>query len=466
MELFWHDALHAARALIKHRGYSAFAILTLGLGIGVNVGMFNVFGWMLFPKLSVPRSFELVEIDRRSTSTQPSGRGLSWSMYLEYVNARPNALPELAAYYPFLTFEIGHGNKTVSAAVTAVTGNYFGQLQVHAFRGRVINEQDDSPNGGGDVAVLSHRCWRELFGGRDDALGTEFLVNDAAYTIIGVAPPTFTGIDAENPPDMWIPLSRVSHAPMLRAMMSDVPSTPLRVFGRLIQGASLSQAREQMKAVAGQLGSGKSQMTGSRNIGKRTVPNYWEKPWPDIQLIDGRRQEEAHKFSLLVFGIAGSILMLVAGNVTTMLLARTERQFREFAIRIALGASRWRIARGILMASFMVSALGTVVGLIFAFLFLRLVVGLTSEDTRWHETIATGVFDGRVLAFGFGIAALVAGGFSLAPMARAGSSNPRLAMQMAASGTSGRTSTTLRNLLTIFQTATSVVLLAFTLLFL
>ncbi len=149
MELFWHDVLHAARALIKHRGYSAFAILTLGLGIGVNVGMFNVFGWMLFPKLSVPRSFELVEIDRRSTSTQPSGRGLSWPVYLEYVNAQPNALPELAAYDPYMTAEVGHGNQTVTAIATPVTGNYFGILHVRAFRGRVINEQDDSPNGGG-----------------------------------------------------------------------------------------------------------------------------------------------------------------------------------------------------------------------------------------------------------------------------------------------------------------------------
>jgi predicted permease len=468
MELFWHDILHAARALIKHRGYSAFAILTLGLGIGANVGMFNVFGWMLFPKLSVPRSFELVEIDRLSTSTQPSGRGLSWPMYLEYVNAQPSALPELAAYYPSLAAEIGHDNQTVSATVTAVTGNYFSQLQVHAFRGRVINAQDDSPNGGSDVAVLSHRCWRELFGGRDEALGTEFRRNETTYTIIGVAPPTFTGIDPENSPDIWIPLSRALRTnPLLRTMASDVTSASFRVFGRLNQGASVTQAREQMKIVAGQLGSGKSEFMGWRNIGKQTVPNYWEKPWPDIQLIDGRRQEEAHRFSLVVFGIVGSILILVAGNVTTILLARTERQCREFAIRIALGASRWRIARGILMESFMVSALGTVVGLIFAFLFLRLVVGLTSEDTRWHETIATGVFDGRVLAFGFGIAALVAGGFSLAPMVRAGSSNPRLAMQMTTSaGTSGRTSTTFRSLLSIFQTATSVVLLALTLLLL
>ena len=132
-------------------------------------------------------------------------------MYLEYVNAQPSALPELAAYYPALVFEIGNGNKTVSATVTAVTGNYFGQLQVHAFRGRVINEQDDSPNGG-DVVVLSHRCWRELFGGRDEALGTELRVNETAYTIIGVAPATFTGIDPEISPDIWIPLSRVNRA--------------------------------------------------------------------------------------------------------------------------------------------------------------------------------------------------------------------------------------------------------------
>jgi predicted permease len=464
MEHIWHDILHAARALLKHRGYSAFAILTLGLGIGANVGMFSLFGWMLSPKLSVPRSFELVEIDRQSTSMQASGRGLSWPMYREYVNALPSALPELAAYYPARFFEIGNGNKTVSATATAVTGNYFSQLEVQAFRGRVINEQDDSPNGG-NVVVLSHRCWRELFGGRNEALGTELRVNGAAYTIIGIAPPTFTGIEPEITPDIWIPLSRVSSAPLLHLMMSDITTSTFRVFGRMKQGASISLAREQMKAVAGQLGAGKSQMMGLRNVGKRAIPNYWEKPWPDIQLIDSHRQEEAHKLSFVVFGIVGSILILVAGNVTTILLARTERQCREFAIRIALGASRWRIARGILMESFMVSALGTGAGVIFAFLFIKLMMGLSYEDTRWHETIATGVFDGRVLAFGFGIAALVASGFSLAPMLRAGSSDPKLAIQMN-TGTSGRTSTIVRNLLTVFQTATSVVLLAFTLLLL
>ena len=464
MEPFWHDVLHAARALVKHRGYSAFAILTLGLGIGANVGMFSLFGWMLSPKLSVPRSFELVEIDRQSTSMQASGRGLSWPMYREYVNTLPSALPELAAYYPARFFEIGNGNKTVSATATPVTGNYFSQLQVQAFRGRVINEQDDSPNGG-NVVVLSHRCWRELFGGRNEALGTELRINGAAYTIIGIAPPTFTGIEPEIPPDIWIPLSRVSSAPLLHLMMSDITTSTFRVFGRMKQGASISQAREQMKAVAGQLGAGKSQMMGLRNVGKRAIPNYWEKPWPDIQLIDSHRQEEAHKLSFVVFGIVGSILILVAGNVTTILLARTERQSREFAIRIALGASRWRIARGILMESFMISALGTGAGVIFAFWFIKLMMGLNYEDTRWHETIATGVFDGRVLAFGFGVAALVAGGFSLAPMLRAGSSDPKLAIQMN-TGTSGRTSTIVRNLLTVFQTATSVVLLAFTLLLL
>jgi predicted permease len=464
MEHIWHDILHAARALLKHRGYSAFAILTLGLGIGANVGMFSLFGWMLSPKLSVPRSFELVEIDRQSTSMQASGRGLSWPMYREYVNALPSALPELAAYYPARFFEIGNGNKTVSATATAVTGNYFSQLEVQAFRGRVINEQDDSPNGG-NVVVLSHRCWRELFGGRNEALGTELRVNGAAYTIIGIAPPTFTGIEPEITPDIWIPLSRVSSAPLLHLMMSDITTSTFRVFGRMKQGASISLAREQMKAVAGQLGAGKSQMMGLRNVGKRAIPNYWEKPWPDIQLIDSHRQEEAHKLSFVVFGIVGSILILVAGNVTTILLARTERQCREFAIRIALGASRWRIARGILMESFMVSALGTGAGVIFAFLFIKLMMGLSYEDTRWHETIATGVFDGRVLAFGFGIAALVASGFSLAPMLRAGSSDPKLAIQMN-TGTSGRTPTIVRNLLTVFQTATSVVLLAFTLLLL
>src|SRR5258708_37322095 len=103
-------------------------------------------------------------------------------MSLEYGIAQPNALPELAAYYPFLVAEIGHGNQTVSATVTAVTGNYFGQLQVHAFRGRVINEQDDSPNGGGDVAGFSHTFLRELFGGREEAFGTDILPGTTNHT--------------------------------------------------------------------------------------------------------------------------------------------------------------------------------------------------------------------------------------------------------------------------------------------
>jgi hypothetical protein len=191
------------------------------------------------------------------------------------------------------------------------------------FRGRVINEQDDNPNGAGDVVVLSHRCWRDLFGGRDEALGTDLRIHETAYTIIGVAPPTFTGLDPENPPDMWIPLSRARLTrPLLRTIMSDVTSTPFRVFGRLNQALLLFR-REQLKIVAGQLGAGKSQMMGWRNVGKRTIPNYWEEPWPDIELIDSVRKEAARNVSLLVFGVAGSILILVAGNLTAILLAGT-----------------------------------------------------------------------------------------------------------------------------------------------
>src|SRR6202000_33274 len=190
MEQIWHDLLHATRSLIKHRGYSLFAILTLGLGIGANAGLFNVLGTLLFPSLPVPRSSELVEVASRQTSTQPSAKGLSWPSYLDYVNAQPSALPKLAAYDPHLLAEVGRGSQTVSALVTPVTGNYFSILEVQAFRGRVINEQDDNPGSGSDVVVLSHRCWRDLFGGRDEALGTELRVNETSYTIIGVTPPS------------------------------------------------------------------------------------------------------------------------------------------------------------------------------------------------------------------------------------------------------------------------------------
>jgi predicted permease len=359
---------------------------------------------------------------------------------------------------------MGRNDDAVSARAAAVTGNYFDILQVRAYRRRFIDEQDDNASSIGNAVVLSYRCWRDLYDTRDEALGTNLLVNGVAYTVIGVASPEFTGIDTDYSalPDIWIPLSRATHTdPMLRTMMSDITSTPLRVFGRLNAGTSVFQAREQMKAIATQLGSGKSQVIGSHKIGSRTFTDYWEKPLPNVELIANVRQQVFRTLSVAVFGLIGIVLVLIGGNVTALLLVRTETQCRAFAIRTALGASKWQVARGTLVESFMVSALGAVAGLGLAFWFLRLVIALTPEEMRWHKTMVTGVFDGRILGFGFVIAALLSIGFSLVPIARIVSINTSLAMQLSTpNGANDRTSTTFRSVLTILETAASVLLLS------
>ncbi len=184
MGSLWNDIRFGLRMLRKNFGFTVTAVLILALGIGVNTAMFSLAANLLLRPLSVTKPSELVAI---ATATNARTPGLSWKMYEEYRDNSSASFTGLAGYSENIPMQISRADgSTLTAGGAVVTGNYFDVLGVRAFRGRLITAQDDSGANDPNVAVISHRAWRELFGGRSDALGSTLRsFCSPYYTVVG-----------------------------------------------------------------------------------------------------------------------------------------------------------------------------------------------------------------------------------------------------------------------------------------
>jgi predicted permease len=458
MGALWRDIRFGLRTLRKNPGFTAFAVLTIALGIGVNTAMFSLVANVLLRPLPVANPSELVAITSAPTSTSAARPGISWLMYLEYRDNSAGAFTTLAGYSENAPMALSRsGGEAVTADAAAVTGNYFDVLGVHAFLGRLITPQDDDRVNDSNVVVLSHRTWRELYGGRADALGKTLQVGNASYSVIGIAPPDFTGISLDSTPDVWIPMSSVIHGNTVVAMMAKSMDSPwFKAVGRLKPGVTLAQAREQVVAAAIQLGAGKSVNLGAK----------WEKPRPTLELLQDSRGGTSRAGSLLLFGAIVLLLLLVVCDIASMLLARFERRRREVAIRLALGASRVQVARPIVVEGMLLSILGSAAGLVVAYWSMKFLLVLQPAQMQWHKSLLTSFLEGRALLFTILVTVFVGLFFSIAPAIRAARSNVLSAMSTdTATSATGRPRAAFRGGLIAFQTAVSVLLLAVTLLF-
>jgi putative ABC transport system permease protein len=469
MEALWRDVRLGLRSLRKNPGFTAFAVLTLALGIGVNTAMFSLVSNLLLRPLPVEQPSELVAIGWNATHTEAAKPGLSWQSYLEYRDNSSDSFTGLAAYDESVQMGIVRTDgSTVSADAAVVTGNYFELLGVHPFRGRLISSQDDQGVSESNVAVLSHRVWRELFGGRANALGATLRLGNSSYMVVGVAPPDFSGINLDSSPDVWIPVSSVIHAnPLVRMMAESVDSTFFKVVGRLKPGVTLVQARQQLGEAAIRLGAGKSLNLGWKTVGGRSVPNEWEKPGPMFEPLENTRGGSSRGSIMLLFGAIALLLLLVVCDIASMLIARMERRRREVAIRLALGASRFQVARAVVAEGLLISVFGAAAGTFVAYWSVKFLITQSSTQIQWHTSLATSVIEGRALIFTIVVTLFSGLFFSLAPAVRALRSNVLLAMNSdAPTSSTGRPRAALRGGLIVFQTSVSVLLLAATLFFL
>src|SRR5215831_3967848 len=351
---------YAARMLWKNPGFTAVAVLTLALGIGANTAIFSMVDVVLFRPLPIAKPDEVIRLAEGDTKHASNwGPFTSFPNYLRYRHQN-SVFSGLAAYVDRFPVNVSAARLTADRVDAGmVTGNYFQTLGVPAEVGRTIRPEDDLP-GAAPVMMLSYNYWRNHFRFDRGVLGTTLLVNGQAFTVVGIALPGFGGVGFENLPEVWLPMTAAFQVdPLLRTEIphQDEGFVPFGVVGRLKPGVSLVQAQAQLDVVAAQNGAGQPDSLHGPN---------WRRPWaivvPAVEAARGDRE----RFSVLVLSIVLVVLLIGCSDVSGLLLARSEARQRETAIRLALGAPRFRIISMQVTEGLLVSALGAICGCILA----------------------------------------------------------------------------------------------------
>src|SRR5438067_4722310 len=355
----WQDVRYAVRMLIKTPGFAIVAFLAIALGIGVNTTIFGIINTLLLRPLATGHSDCLVRVftaDPRFPGVQPS----SYLNFLDY--AKQNSSFTGVAAYAFSAMGMTRTGETQNVLGLVVSGNYFDLLEVKPTLGRTLLPEEDTTPNGHPVAVLSHKFWQKL-GSNSDIIGATITLNGRAFTVIGVAPPRFTGVDVGVAPDFWVPMAMHEWArPVAEDWFQNRRALFLNMIGRLKMGVTLSQAEAEMKTIARQLEKAYPDVNKERTVVLRSAESA------KAQGLGGFGNESfAANVSLLLLSAAGSILMIVCANVANLMLARATTRQREMAIRLALGAGRGRVVRQLLTESVLLALIGGVGGIVLAY---------------------------------------------------------------------------------------------------
>jgi putative ABC transport system permease protein len=404
------DFRYAARTLAKAPAFTALILLILGLGIGANVAIFSAVDAVLFRPLPVADPSALVRVYETNES-----RELFPSSYPAYAEVRDQArsLAGVAAFTAEPLHFARGGEKAQRLTAGIVTGNYFQVLGVSPQRGRLLTPDDDRVAGGHAVAVLSDRLWRRTFAADPRAVGSSVRINGIAFTVVGVAPRRFGGIDLDQSPEIWVTTSMVDQA--LPQLASSHPLKGrnlgwLDVVGRLQPGTSAAAARAELDTVVE-----RRNATLSKDRRRQAVVL----PAGEAALGEDARAT-ARRISWLLLAAVAAVLSIACADAAGLLLVRAERRRREMGIRLALGATRGRLARQLLVESALLAGGGTAVGLLAAGWMADLISSAAPEGFAVPLSVASGVLDARVLAFAAAAGLLTGLLFGLAPALSAG----------------------------------------------
>jgi len=331
-----------------------------------------------------------------------------------------------------------------------VSDNYFEVLGVQPHLGRWFLPDENATPAGEPVAVLSYGLWQREFGGGLDIIGRTIKLNGNHFTIVGVAPPAFTGTVPIVQLELWTPLATEPLINMFGSgdgVLDRRRARSLRIFGRLEEGSSLSQARTQLETIAGRLATEYPESNENRSVTLEPLADVRLHPDIDSALLP---------VAAMLMGLVGLVLLVACANVANMLLARATTRSREIGVRLALGAGRWRLVRQLLTESTLLALLGGTA----AFLLTTWLAGLiVSFRPPIAIELALDVSpDARVFLFTLGVSVLTGIVFGLAPALR--SSKPDLVHSLKDDATGrGGGRFTLRNTLVVAQVAVSLVLL-------
>ncbi len=443
MDILLKDIRYGIRSLLKRPAFASIAVVTLALGIGANTAIFSVVNAVLLRPLPFHSSERLVALGQTEASDRENLSQFSFRNFAD-LREQSKAFERLAAYYNNSVTLTGQGEAVRLRGVVA-TADLFPLLGASPALGRTFNPEEDNAGGGaqGYPAVLSWNCWQQHFGGDQKVLGRNINLSGEAYTVVGVMPANFSFPVQAQPPEVWISPARDAEKKGDGAIMVARGYHGWRVVGRLKDGVSVDQAQAESNLIASNLGSQFPDV--NKDIGIKITPLL---EW----LVGNLRLT-----LLLLFGTVGVVLLIACSNVANLLLERAVSRQREITVRLALGASRWRIARQLVTESLILALTGGVLGSLLAMWGISLIVSFSPEGiTRITETR----LDMRVLGFTALISVLTGVLFGLAPAI--GVSRLGLADSLkegGRSGAGGLRSGRARSFLVVSEVALALVLL-------
>jgi len=463
MRSLWQDLRFGARLLRMNPGFAVVAILSLALGIGANTAIFQLIDAVRLRTLSVRNPQELATvriIDRNWSSGNFDGNYSQLTFPLwQQIRQRQEGFSTIGAFGEE-TFNLATGGEVHYARGLWVSGDFFPALGIQPIVGRLISSSDDQSGCTGGVD-LSYAFWQHQYGGEASALGTEITLEGHPFPIIGVTSPRFTGVSVGESFDVAVPICAEA---IIRGEYSRLKVRRdwwLASIGRLKPGWSVEKATSQLKVVSPQI----VQETIPPSYDAEGVKHYLAYKFGAFAADTGfsqlRRQSSAPLWLLL--GISGLVLLIACANLANLMLARANSREREISVRLALGASRGRLIRQLMVESLLLAFVGALIG---AALADELSGALVAMITTPHNpTFLDLSVDWRVLGFTTGLAVLTVVFFGLAPALRATSAEPNTVLKTGRGMTASRERHGFRRALISTQVALSVVLLVAALLF-
>lgn len=438
------DLRYALRGLRRQPAFAASAVLTLALGIGANSAMFGLVDRLLLsapPHIAQPE--RVVRFDLQVGDEDGARYTMSTTSYPAFADVRDHTRSFTAvAAVSGRQMVYGRGASATAVASAQVSGSYFALLGVRPALGRFFGEDDDRPPSGSAVAVLSHAFWKRELAGDRAVLGREIVLDRATYTVIGVAPPDFTG-DHVEPIALWVPLNAgiTTLGPNWRSTRG---LNVVALLGRLRDGVAAALAADDATLAL------RRGMEGQRDDGSATRVRL-------ASLLPARGGERAStqaRIALWLAGVSAIVFLIAVANVTNLLLLRAVRRRREIAVRLAIGAGRRRLIQQLTVESLLLAATGGVLALFLASwggeaVRILLMPGMAAAERIVQPRVLA------ITALGTIIAGLFAG---LVPALRA--SRPSLVADLTSGGgTTPDHRAGLRTALLLAQSALSVVLL-------
>src|SRR2546427_6166057 len=378
----FQDLRYALRTLARSPGLSLAAVLTLGLGIGANTAMFGVVDRLFFrPPAYVVDPDRVVRLYVTTTDSPWGSNTSPIGTYPRYEDLRDHARSFAAvAAYGRGSFSLGLGPQAEPVAGRLVTASFFSVLGVRPELGRFFGADEDSVGRAAHVAVLSREFWTRRFGADRAVLGKTLQLGRNVYTVIGVTPRGFAGIDLEVP-DLWLPLTAAAPEVMGPAALGPRFYWLSGVVARLRSRVSPEQAAAEATAIYRSQFVQSGDSTGTVSLGS-------------VHEAIGPLASRDAKLSVWLGAMCAIVLLIACANVANLLLARAVQRKREIAIRLALGASRGRLARQLLADSVVLGVLGGAAALL-----ITLWVGPVLSTSLLSDSTTTASLDTRVLLF-------------------------------------------------------------------